>query len=111
MAKRYFFERHRGDSKPFEITIEVDGTAEDITGWTFRMTVSSDENPTDNTNRQFELTGSITDATNGVVQFVPSTVQMDLDPETYWFDIEATVSGVVETIKKGRLLVIQDISK
>lgn len=113
MASEIDLERYRGDTVPDSFTIkDSTGTVVNITGYSFLMTVNSDKNPADATNEIYQLTGSITDAPNGVVEFEPSAVQADQPPGTLYYDIQMTdASSKISTIVKGKLKYLQDITK
>jgi hypothetical protein len=103
----------RGDSKARIFTIERKGVAVDISGSTFLLTVDSRKDPTDASTQQFSLTGTfVTDGTDGQVQFAPSTVETDIAPRTYYYDIQETAGGsVIDTLVKGVCVILQDITK
>lgn len=105
--------RYRGDDYPwnFTLTRKSDGSAIDISGWTFRCTFNTERDPEDITNQQFQSTGVfITDGLDGglSIPFVGNTLPVgDL-----YYDIEATDdSSRVRTIEKGTVTIWQDISK
>ncbi len=103
----------RGDSDAKGFVIQDSaGVAIDITGFSFKMTVNSDRDPADQINEQFTIVGIIGDATNGLVSFAPTTVDTDITPGIYFYDIEQTDgSGAIKTVIKGRAKIIQDITK
>ena len=103
----------RGDSFGSEFTLtQKDKTPIDITGFSFRMTVNSDLDPTDTLDELFTVVGIITDPTGGKVEFSPTAVDTDLDPETYFYDIEMTdVASKIRTVIKASFVITQDISK
>ena len=115
MASNQKLERFRGDTKAHLFTIKTaKGNAIDITGFTFRLTVNTDENPTvaQPGTVLFTLTGTITDATRGQVEFAPTAMEADQTPATYYYDVEMTdVASRIDTIAKGEYLFKQDISK
>ncbi len=115
--------RKRGDSFADEFTIRepqteaqalagTPGTPIDITGFSFLLTVDIDPDPTDASNNLFQLTGSITDATGGVVDFSPSAVESDQTPDVYFYDIQQTDGGgKIRTIATGQYEITQDVTK
>ncbi len=111
--------RRRGDSFADEFTIREpdlpDGTAGpviDITGFSFLLTVDPEELPLTSANNIFQLTGTITDATNGKVEFAPTAVESDVTPQEYFYDIQQTDAGAkIRTIIVGPYDIIQDITK
>lgn len=104
--------RKRGDTYADVIRIKsaTTGAVEDITGRTYLMTVSSRRLPDSTTYQQFQMTGNITDAANGLVEFAPSSSQANRTGPFY-HDIQETNSGVVRTIAIGRYTMTQDITK
>jgi len=115
--------RRRGDSFADEFTIRepqteaqalagTPGTPIDITGFSFILTVDPESDPLTSANNLFALTGNITDATGGVVEFAPSTVQSDQTPDVYFYDIQQTDGGAaIRTIAVGPYEITQDITK
>jgi hypothetical protein len=103
----------RGDSDAKGFIVQDDaGVAVNITGFSFKLTVNSEKNPTDMTNEQFSLSGVITDAVNGKVAFSPTTANTDITPTTYFYDIEQTdTGGAIKTLIKAKCKIIQDLTK
>lgn len=106
----------RGDSraKGFKLTDET-GTAVDISGFTFDLTVNTHRNPDPGVpigTELFTVVGVIISGIGGTFSFAPTAVDTDLLPDTYFYDIQMTDTGAgIQTIIKGRFIVIQDISK
>lgn len=106
--------RKRGDTYAERITVINKETQAviDITGCSFVLTVDPERAPATSANNLFSLTGTVTDAVNGVVEFAPSAVQADQVPGTYYFDIQMTDgAGKKRTIDLDKWVVVQDISK
>ncbi len=103
----------RGDSSAKGFIVQTSaGVAIDISGFSFKLTVNSEKDPTTTANQQFTIVGAITDATNGKVAFSPLVTDTDIDPGTYFYDIEQTDgSGAISTLIIGKALIIQDITK
>jgi hypothetical protein len=103
----------RGDSTPWTFTVQDSaGAPVDITGFTLRLTVDPEPDPLTNTNNLFQLTGTLTDPVNGVVQFGLTTVQSNQIPAVYYFDLQMTDGGGrIRTIAKGKFEIRQDITK
>lgn len=103
----------RGDSDAKGFVIQDSaGAAVDITGFSFKLTVSLDKDPTDQVNEQFSITGVIGVAASGTVSFAPTVVDTAITPGIYFYDIEQTdVAGRIKTVIKGRVKIIQDITK
>ena len=85
--------RKRGDTYPVKLTVQNDaGVPQDITGKTFALTASMIENPPDDSTELFQLTGSITDAAAGEVEFPMSAEQAD-NVGDFFFDVEMTTTA------------------
>ena len=97
-------ERRRGDTyaDEFQILSENTGAVIDITGYTFLLTVDPEKKPSDATNNLFELTGTITDAATGLVEFAPNATQTD-EVGTYFYDAQLTdTAGRIRTFNSGK---------
>lgn len=105
--------RRRGDTfaDEFEITSETTGLAINIAGYDFVMTVATKPNPSDATLKLFEITGNITDAANGLVEFVPTASDTNR-VGVFYYDIQM-IDGVsrVRTVETGKYEIKQDITK
>ncbi len=104
----------RGDSAARGFIIQdAAGAAVDIsTGFSFKLTVSADKAPSDQANEQFSIVGVITGGPAGEVAFSPLTTDTDIDPGTYFYDLEQTdPSGGIGTLIVARCLIVQDITK
>jgi hypothetical protein len=111
LDKEICWGRGDSDAKGFVIQ-DSNGVAVDITGFSFKMTVNSERDPTDQVNEQFTIVGVIGVATDGTVSFAPTTTDTNITPGIYFYDIEQTdVSSRIKTIIKGRVKIIQDITK
>lgn len=106
---------YRGDSFPIELTIKNKATraAIDITGYSFLLTVNTVKDPADETQQIFQVAGVLDDdPTTGKVSFTPTTVDTDLDPATYYYDVQMTdADSNVRTVSKYKLKITQDITK
>ncbi len=105
--------RKRGDTYAETITVtDTAGTAINITGYTFKLTVDPEKAPATAANNLFSITGTILSPTAGTVEFAPSALQADQAPGTYYFDIEMIDgAGRIRTIALNKYVVTQDISK
>lgn len=117
-VQQYNIERVRGDTSILTFAITTDGgTALNITGFSFKLTVDPSEAPTDALANLFQLTTGgggivIEDATGGIISATLSTLQADQTPGTYYYDLEQTdAGGLIRTLLKGAWTVVQDISK
>jgi len=111
LDKEICWGRGDSDAKGFVIQ-DSDGVAIDITGFSFKLTVSLDKDPTDQVNEQFSIVGVIGVAASGTVSFAPTTANTNITAGIYFYDIEQTDgSGRIKTVIKGRVKIIQDITK
>jgi hypothetical protein len=103
----------RGDTAPWTFTIKQStGVPLDISGYNFLLTVDPDENPTSSTNNLFSLTGTVTNAAGGIVQFALTSLQANQTPGVYYFDVQMTdTASKIKTIAKGQFEIEQDITK
>ena len=103
----------RGDSDAKGFIIQDSGgVAKNITGFSFKLTVNSEKAPGNQDNEQFSLTGVLTTPVQGKVAFAPTAVDTDINPGTYYYDIEQTDSGGAKsTLLIGSVLIVQDITK
>lgn len=106
---------YRGDSYPFELTVKdaTTSTAIDITGYSFIFTVNSEQHPIDNTTEEFNVDGVLdADPATGKVTFTPTALNTDLEPATYYYDIQMIDgSSNIRTIAKNKFMIVQDITK
>lgn len=114
MSELTDIEYTRGDTEPIGITIKTSaGLPVDITDWTFKLTVSSEKAPEDDTTQIFQIEGTLdADPATGKVTFEPADGQID-QVGTFYYDIQRTNgSGKKKTIKRGyKFKVLQDITK
>ena len=105
--------RYRGDTVADEFTVKTSaGVAVDITGASFIMTIDTLRAPPDNTTKVATLTGVITGASSGQVQFPFTAPDADQTPGKYYFDIQMTdAGGKIQTLDVGTYLFKQDITK
>jgi hypothetical protein len=111
--------RKRGDTAPDKITVldpeAAAGTPLDVSGFAFKMTVNTEQDPDPGPPIGTELvsiTGTITDGPNGEVEFPWTPGDADQAPEEYFYDIEQTdTAGKILTIAKERYIIQQDVTK
>lgn len=102
----------RGDSPVIPVSVTDDsGAAIDIDTGVFTMTVDVSSEPSDNSNNLFQISGTITSAADGQVQFQPSTTDTDQTAGEYFYDIQMELNSSVRTILKGTFTIDQDITK
>lgn len=106
---------YRGDSYSISLTVKNKAlrAAIDITGYTFVLTVSSEENPSDDTGKKFSIAGVLDDdPTTGKVYFTPTATNTDMDPAEYFYDVQMIDGDSnVRTIVKNKFVIVQDITK
>lgn len=115
--------RKRGDTAPDKITVlDSESTATpkdplDITGFSYKLTVNTerDPDPVGPPVVGVELaliSGIITGALTGEVEFPWTPSEADQVAETDWYDIEQVdAGGNVLTIAKNKYIFFQDIGK
>ena len=105
--------RVRGDTFPFSFVIkDSDGVVVDISGFDYKLSVDTNEEPTNELTQVFKLTGVVPTGTDGVVTFTLSTGEADQSPSTYFFDLEQTDAATkIRTVAKGEWNVAQDVTK
>jgi len=103
----------RGDTLPWTFTIKDSaGVVVNITGFSFLLTVDPSDEPTGSTNNLFQLTGTLTNPTGGVVQFSMSATQANQTPSQYFFDLQMTDGAAkIRTVAKGIFEFKQDLTK
>jgi len=103
----------RGDTLAFTFAVKDSaGAAQNITGFSFLLTVDPNEDPTTSVANLFQLSGTITDAPGGIVSFSMSSLQADQTPNVYYYDVQMTDGGgKIRTIAKGKFEFRQDITK
>jgi len=111
VEKNVCWGRGDSDAKGFVVQDSA-GVAIDITGFSFKKTVNSERDPADQVNEAFTIVGVIGVPTAGTVSFAPTTVDTNITPGIFFYDIEQTDgSGRIKTIIKGKCLIVQDITK
>lgn len=105
--------RSRGDTYADSLQVSKISTGEvvDISGCSFKMTLSTEKNPLSTANVVYQLDGSITDAVNGIVEFIPNSTQAD-NVGLFYFDIQMIdQNGIKRTLVKDVYNYVQDITK
>ena len=107
--------RYRGDTAVDSFTVlDSDGTARNVTSHTFLMTIDEKLNPTSEATQIAQIPGTIVDAAAGEIEFQceDGSFDFDIDPGTYYYDIQMTDSGGrVVTLAKDEYIIDQDITK
>jgi len=101
--------RFRGDTKDLVLKLTQDKQVFDLTGFSAVLSVSSDENPT---TADYELqSNAVANVAEGSLAFPFAAADVDLVGD-YYYDIQLTDSaGKISTIRKGKMLFSQDITK
>ena len=109
--------RYRGDTAVDSFTVlDSDGTARNVTSHTFLMTIDERLNPSDTSTQVTSIPGTIVVAATGEIEFqgedATPAFDFDIDPGTYYYDIQMTDSGGrVVTLAKDEYIIDQDITK
>ena len=106
-------ERFRGDTKNIKkrAISKATGVQQDITGWSFLLTVDSLENPTDSATQIFQVAGVLSEPLSGYFDFPISAAEAD-NLGVFYYDIQAIDSGGLKsTLDKGSFTFTQDITK
>lgn len=100
MAQVTTLQRRKGDTYPIAITVtDSSGNALDITGNTYVLYVTAENDPSDET-YQLTLVGTLTDAPNGKVEFPLTTGEADTILDSY-FVIKQTAGTEITSILEG----------
>ena len=76
------------------------------------MTLDPSDEPVDDTNNIWQLTGTITSGSDGKFHFLPSEANMDRVPDIYFYDVQMIDGGPFKrTFIRGKVTVEQDITK
>lgn len=105
--------RTRGDTAPdsFTITNPKTRVAVNLTGCSFKLTLSTVPDPEDSTTQLYQLNGVINTPESGVVEFSPTAFQADI-VGYFYYDIQMTDSyGRILTLVKDTYQYTQDITK
>ena len=101
----------RGDSTTFRITIQNNGAVFDVTGYSCKLTVKEQKSDSDANAIIGPITGVIFDAANGLVDFTISTSDSDVEPGSYFYDVEITSGGNTHTVLESIFTVELDVSR
>lgn len=101
----------RGDDWSTTITRKAAGTAIDITGYVYWLTVKATDTDSDAAAVLQKSFASHLDAVNGVTVLSATNVETNIIPGKYYYDIqEVTDADVVTTFGRGKFIVLRDIS-
>jgi len=107
----------RGDSENFTITFtDSDGNGVDITGWTVWFTVRDSIPSTsvvDDTDAIISIKNTThTNPTGGQTLIEISDTDNDIDPKTYYYDIQyKKLDGSVKSIGHRKYIIHEDITR
>lgn len=109
------FRFYRGDTAEITLAfVEADDpdTAYSLSGLTLTITSNTERNPTTDDNEQWSVAMTLVSAPDGTAKFSLNATQADMEPGTYFFDVES-VDGLakIKTLFKGSFIVLQDINK
>ena len=103
--------RYRGDTASLGVKITQDGVPYDLSGCSLIMTISTEQNPNENTPIIQQTSATITDAVNGQATFEFSSGDFDF-VGSYYYDVQLTDSnGKTKTVTKSTIRMAQDITK
>lgn len=109
MAAQTKISIYRDNTPTISFPVTVNSVAPDLTGYTAYFTVTSDSNPTSNSDDAFQIRlNPIPNATTGVVNFTLTNAQTaPLNPQTsyYWHFSLKDASGNIFTILTGPFIV------
>lgn len=101
----------RGDTFTFTVTIkDTDGVAFDVSEYTPKFTAKYRQKDTDAQAKIGPITGSIVNGPEGIVIFTLSPTDTNIQPSTYYFDVQISKVDDVHTVAHGKLIIIQDIT-
>lgn len=105
-------QRFRGDTVPDVFNpVDDEGNFLDPTGFTFKLTIDSREEPTDTSTQILELIGTLVGSPI-TIQFAPTAVQADITPDDYFYDLQTIDGGgQIKTSIKDDYTILQDITK
>ena len=104
--------RFRGDTWAPEFAVQENGSAYDIAGHTFKLSVNPRRSPADASAQAFQVAGVVVDGPGGVVRFPLTPIEAGIAPGVYFFDVQETNDAAeVRTLVAGTWTVRQDITK
>jgi hypothetical protein len=110
-------EMTRGDSYPLVMTVKgkTSRLPVDLTGYAFKLTVSTEKAPVDDTNQVFQVVGVVDPdqvLNKGKVSFTPTTLNTANVLAKGYYDIQMTVGVIVRSINENHTFIIkQDKTK
>ena len=98
----------RGDTTTLKVVVYNNGSVFNLTGYTPVLTVKTSK---DSTTNVIQVTGSVTDATNGVVTFSLSSSDTSVDCSTYYYDVQVSNSSNTYTVLNSTFTVTGDVNR
>ena len=105
-------ERFRGDTVPDVFNpVDDEGNFLDPTGFTFRLSIDSLEEPVDTSTQVLQMIGVLVGSPI-TIQFTPTIIEADITPADYFYDFQVVDgSGRIKTSIKDDYTIKQDITK
>ncbi len=101
----------QGDYRTVNLTVQSNGSAQDITGATLWLTVKDDLTKED-ADAIMQVTGSIVDGTAGTAKFEINSNHSNKEAGDYTYDIQIKLTdGSIYTLIKDDFQIIQDVTK
>jgi len=119
MSTNSDFAFYRGDNFDLKCIVKQSGTPLDITGSGLVFSIKEARGDTIYIlqRKNSDAGGSpveieMSDPTNGEfkIHILPANTLNVVGDVNYWFDIEMTLSGIISTLKRGRVFIAQDIT-
>lgn len=102
----------RGDDKSYKIVISNSDGPIDITGYAFFFTVKKNLRDGDEDALIAKDWTTHTDPTNGTTHAVLTNADTNVNPGTYYYDIQyKTPGGAVTSIKYGKINIYADVTR
>jgi hypothetical protein len=104
---------YKKDYKTLNVTVkDSSGNAIDITGFTFWLTVKVRETDADADAVIQKKVTSLSNPTQGIMQFSLDTDDTDIDVADYQYDIQMKSSaGAITTLVRGTFIILQEITQ
>ena len=104
-------DRKRGDTEELIINLKTNNKPKDITGYSFKLTVSKEQSPINNTKQLFQIIAKNINDKQGSIMFEFDETNTNFIGQ-YFFDIKMTKpDGKIRTISEGYFIFTQDICK
>lgn len=104
--------RFRGDTVPDVFSpVDDEGLFLDPTGFTFRLSIDTQEDPVDTSTQVLQMIG-VQVGSPVTIQFSPTILEADITPADYFYDFQAIDgAGRIKTSIKDDYEILQDITK